>query len=313
MGRETWNRIAAEMCERSLAPSTIKSYELGFQRAAWPLDTPYKVMEYLDRAPTSDSGLKQWIATANKIHKVRRWEMPPFNDPTVEVFIDTLKRRPSTRKTDPTITPVFTEQELTEIFKLLAKNEFPTDLRNWSIFVVQLFGARRASEVLGLHARDVKISKGSVLIKIGKSKTDRRGDGVFFKIPQQSCFGFDPNELILRHILSLGTTGGWIFPAYDHDIKQFTTETITVGGWNQALKRLCMRTNIPVRTSHAIRRSAITLTPIDLVEAVAQTGGWKSLCFWEVYRRFNLDERATACSKIGTRNAQKNEYKTLFL
>lgn len=77
---------------------------------------------------------------------------------------------------------------------------------------------------------------------------------------------------------------------------------MSVNAWNRALRRLCVRANVPVVTLHVIRRSAITLSPIELVEETAQTGGWQRLWFWEVYRRFVIDRRMHAASDIGNRN-----------
>lgn len=300
-GKEIWKNMSYQMREKALAPSTIKAYERGFKQAEWPLDSPYRIMAYLNKAPSSDSSLKHWMATASKIHKSRQWELPNFKHPLVQNFIDALKRRPSNSISCETNTSTFSESDLRSLFKCLKKNKQPTDRRNWAILVVQLFGVRRASEVLSLQTKDVKVVDNTFLLKVTSSKTDKRHKGLFYKLPCDCVFNFNPVEVLAKHILSTKGNGFLIFQSYDPEKKKFLKKGISVNGWNKALHRLCIRAGITPKTSHAVRRSAITLSPIHLVEAVAQTGGWRSLCFWEVYRRFDIEQRAEATSKIGSR------------
>lgn len=300
------------MRESALAPATIKSYERGFKQAEWPLDSPYRIMAYLNKAPPSDSSLKQWIATATKIHKSRQWRTPDFKHPLVQNFIDTLKRKPTNFPTKETCEDIFRESDLKALFKCLKRNKHPTDRRNWAILVVQLFGVRRASEVLSLKANDVKVTGNTFSIRVTSSKTDKRHKGLFFKLPSECLFDFNPVDVLAKHILSTKGNGSLIFQSYEPEKKKFIDKGISVNGWNKALRRLCIRAGIQPRTSHALRRSAITLSPIHLVEAVAQTGGWKSLCFWEIYRRFDIDQRAEATSKIGSRE-NNTDMKTFWM
>lgn len=300
-GKATWNHLEKQIREGSLAPATIKAYKRSFDKAEWPLDSPFRIMAYLDQAPPSDSSLRQWMATATRIHKCRLWPVPNFKHPLVQSFIEALKRREVPTRSLKEKPVIFNENELRTLFKCLQRGKEPTDLRNWAIAVVQLFGVRRASEVLALKAKDVYWEDDTFLIRIPYSKTDKRKQGIFFKLPRTSTFGFNPSEVLAKHILATKGNGQTIFQSYDSNAKRFKQEPISLNGWNRALKRICLRAKILPRTSHAFRRSAITLSPIELVEAVAQTGGWRSLCFWEVYRRFDIDQRAQAVSQIGTR------------
>lgn len=222
--------------------------------------------------------------------------------PLVQNFIQAIKRRPSTEKTSYEQQATFKEEDLRALFACLKQNRHPTDRRNWAIAVVQLFEVRRAREVLALRAGDIQIAEGTIVIRIPSSKTDKRGKGIYFKLPRTSTFGFDPAGVLEKHIMASKGNGKVLFPSYDATSKKFTYEFISVSAWNRALKRLCNRARIQPRTSHAFRRTAITLSPIELVEAVTQTGGWHSLCFWEVYRRFDIDQHAEATSHIGTRD-----------
>lgn len=291
--------MSKEMREQALMPSTIKSYQRGFSQAEWPLDSPFRIMAYLNKAPSSDASLKQWMATAGKIHRSRLWPEPDFKHPLVQNFIDAIKHRSSKTKSHFENKATFTSEELAAIFDCLKANKQPTDKRNWAILVTQLFGVRRASEVLKLEAKDIKILDGTFVVKVASSKSDRRKEGIFFKLPKKSIFGFDPSEVLANYILSTRGKGKIVFQGFNPRAKKFTQEGITINGWNRALRRLCTRAKVTPKTSHAIRRSAITLSPIELVEAVAQTGGWKSLCFWEVYRKFDIHQRAEAVARIG--------------
>lgn len=310
-GEQCWKQMVAEIREKTLAPATIKTYQQGFYKAEWPLDSPFRIMAYLDKAPPSDASLKQWIAIANRIHDSRLWPRPDFNHVLVKDFISSIKRRPVPRK-DTEKKATFNESELRALFNCLRGDKYPTDKRNLSIMIVQLYGVRRASEVLSLRASDVQIADGTFVIRGVSKKTDKRKAGIFFKLPHASSFGFDPAEIFADYILSLKGKGCIIFPNYDVNSKKFKDETISVNAWNRALKRVCMRASVKVATSHAIRRSAITLSPIELVEAVAKTGGWKSLCFWEVYRQFDIDQRVHAVSQIG-KSIQQDKKKALII
>lgn len=132
-------------------------------------------------------------------------------------------------------------------------------------------------------------------------------------MPTESHFGFDSARVLADYVISTKGNGNIIFQAFDPERKKFKNEGITFNGWNKALRRLCLRAKILPKTSHALRRSAISLSPIHLVEAMAQTGGWKSLCFWEVYRKFDVNQRAEAASKIGSKENPKEANKVLML
>lgn len=305
--------MAKEIRETTLAEGTIKTYERSFTQTEWPLDSPFRIMAYLNKAPPSDSSLKQWIVSAKRIHKSRMWKEPDFQHPLVQNFIDALKHRKTKSMKDHRNTATFTKQDLFAIFDCLKMNKHPTDRRNWAILVTQLFGVRRAREVLTLRTQDIRVAEGTLLIKVSSSKTDKRKQGIFFKLPKDSIFGFDPADVLAKYILSTKGNGNILFQGFDPETKKFTSNGITVNGWNKALKRLCVRAKVLPKTSHAIRRSAITLAPIHLVEAIAQTGGWKSLCFWEVYRRFDIDQRAIATSQIGAKDSDSNHKHILMI
>lgn len=311
-GQAIWDAMASEMREKTLASGTVESYQRGFTQAEWPLDSPFRIMAYLTKAPPSDSSLKQWMAMARKIHQSRLWKEPNFQHPLVKNFIEAIKHRTVKSTKDHKNTTTFTKQDLQALFNCVKKKKAPTDHRNWAILVTQLFGVRRASEVLALKTQDIRIAEGTLLIRVVSSKTDKRKQGIFFKLPNDSCFGFNPSDVLADYILSTKGNGNIIFQAFNPDTKKFISDGISVNGWNRALKKLCLRANILPRTSHALRRSAITLSPIHLVEAIAQTGGWKSLCFWEVYRKFDIDQRAEASSNIGIKEEESN-YKNMLL
>lgn len=296
-----------------MAPNTVKAYQQGFSKSIWPLDSPFRIMAYLDKVPNSDSSLKQWIAIANRIHDSRLWTRPDFNHILVRDFISSIKHRPASLRSNLQKKDTFTETDLRKIFECLKSNKYPTDKRNWSIIVIQLFGVRRASEVLNLRVKDIRIAEDTLLIRAISKKTDKREQGIFFKLPHSSIFDFDPVEVITSYILSLRSNSDLIFPSYDPQNKKFVKVPTSVNAWNRALKRICIRAKVEITTSHAIRRSAISLSPIELVEAVAQTGGWKSLCFWEVYRRFDINQRAHAVSQIGKRKELTKENKFIIL
>lgn len=312
-GETFWNETAIEVRERTLAQKTMDIYERTLRRNVWPLDNPFKTIAYLNKAPASDSALRQWVAAAKRIHKARMWDPPPFHHPLVESVLEAIKRRPIKPKTIKATAQAFSREELQLLFNCLKQNKFPTDLRNWAIMVVQLFGVRRANEVLVLKQSDVEINKEGMSLKITATKTDKRKRGEVIRIPTKSNFGFNPAAILAKHVISLPNKGPFLFPNYDTDDKCFQGGRISLNAWNLVLKRTCRRVGIPIRTSHALRRSALTLTPIEAVEAVAQTGGWKSSCYWDIYRRFNLDDRTEACAQIGAKEQESKRRAMLII
>lgn len=235
--------MARQIREKTLVPNTNKAYQRGFNNSEWPLDSPFRIMAYLDKAPPSDSSFRQWMATATAIHKSRLWPAPEFRHPLVQNFIQALK--------------------LYSIFACLRQNREPTDLRNWAITIIQLFGVRRASEVLALRAKDVYLADGTFVIRIPASKTDNRRQGIFFKLQQTSVFGFDPVEIVSKYLPRTKGKGEIIFPSFDSNSKRFTEKPISVNGWNRAIKRVCLRVKIKPRSLHAFRRSVTTLSSIE--------------------------------------------------
>lgn len=238
-GKETWEKVTRDLREKILAPKTMQIYERASQKAEWPLDSPYKIIKYLDTAAASNSSLKQWIAAAKRIHKVRNWGPPIFNHPMVEAFIEVQRKRPVNRDTSKRNPPVFEKTELQAIFDCLGENEHPTDLRNWAIITVQLFGVRRANEVLDLKKTDIGIKGGEITMTITATKTDKRKRGSVIRMPKKSCFGFNPTKLLARYIRTTKSRSKYLFPIFDPDEKRYKEGRITLRGWNLALRRIC--------------------------------------------------------------------------
>lgn len=88
------------------------------------------------------------------------------------------------------------------------------------------------------------------------------------------------------------------FTSYD---KGFTQKPLTVTGWNARLKAIQTEAKIPIRTSHALRSTAISLTTPEHVHTVAQVGGWQTMTYLTIYHRSTLETKAKALSHIGAR------------
>lgn len=138
------------------------------------------------------------------------------------------------------------------MFQYLERNQYPTDLWNCAIFVVQLFRVQRAGEVLSLQSKDIRTERGSVQIRVSASKTYLRKQGIFFKMPRESCFGFNLTEILTRYILSLEQALTYIFPTYNKDSKKFENGQMTVDAWKQAIKRICQCSQVHTRTLYAL-------------------------------------------------------------
>lgn len=96
-----------------------------------------------------------------------------------------------------------TESDLQKLFDCLQRNKHPTSKRNLAILIVQLFGVRRASEVLTLKVKDIRVVENTMVIRGVSKKTDKREQGIFFKLLCRCCFGFDPASAFADYILSV--------------------------------------------------------------------------------------------------------------
>lgn len=149
---QSWLRHARLIRENSLAASTIQRYESIIKRNKWPLEKPTDVLRLLESVSPSDSALKQAQAAAQLVHSTRGWQPIDLGHPLVMGMLKALRRtRMVTPEHNPTIN-VFTKSELQTLFSFFGEaNPSPTAIRDRTILALQLFGTRRASEILQLQ------------------------------------------------------------------------------------------------------------------------------------------------------------------
>lgn len=147
------------------------------------------------------------------------------------------------------------------MFSVLTASFSPLYARDAAILAVQLFGARRASEVLELRCEDVKFDGKDFNITVRKSKTDQRGFGLLFTLPHNITLGINPtkvlNPYLVTHNNLIKKGKNYVFRGYNPFSRLFTEEHLMVAGWNAKLELILQHLQSPIRTSHALRAAAI--------------------------------------------------------
>lgn len=300
-----WSSMASYIRQYVLSAATRTRYESIIRRAKWPLQSTLDTIRYIRAAATSQAHIKQAVSAAKKLHTSRGWREPPFSQPLVEHALQAIARSPVNTPTQPPITKVFSTGEIKALFRVITPELGHTHQRDAAILAIQLFGARRASEVLQLRMIDISLVEGHFQIRIPKSKTDQQGKGLFFRLPHDTALGVNPTLLmqayISTHQLPVVTDEAYIFTAYHQYSKKFTNTPITVKDWNKRLAIMQKAAGIAVRTSHALRATAVSLSTPDDVHTVSQVGGWHSTTYLNTYHRTSITDRTRSLANIGSR------------
>lgn len=302
---QQWANMANKIRTHLLSKATQLRYESIIKRNSWPIDSVFKTIAYLNSVASSKSSLKQAVAAAKKVHALREWQSSPFDHPIVQAAIQATIRTPVVTPTRPPLPKVFSTVELGKIFKAMTPKIGLTFQRDATIFVIQLFGVRRASEVLQLRMQDITKVDDDIMIRIRRSKTDQQGKGIFLKLPQLTALGVNPTQIFLHytktHSLPKVSPEAYVFTTFQQYSKKYTTEPLSVRDWNKRLAIIQHEAGVAVRTSHAIRATAVSTTPMEHVHTVAQVGAWKSMTYLTTYHRTPIDDQARALATIGSR------------
>lgn len=302
-----WNIIATTIRSHLIAESTRKRYESEIKKASWPLSDPVQTMTYLLSAASSPSAMKQAVAAARRVHSSRSWVPPPFDHPTVMDLRQALKKRPTETQLHPKQDNVFTNREIKLLFATITSGHDTIHDRDAAILALQLFGVRRASEVLKLTMEDVQWDHDArqFQIRIKSSKTDPRALGLWYRLPRNTALEVNPTKLVLKYMgstkLADRSNQSFFFRQYQQYTKRYGAHPLSVAAWNDRLAIYQGAANIPRRTSHAIRATAISLTPLDDVHTISQIGGWKSMTYLTMYHRTPTHDKAAALARIGKR------------
>lgn len=302
-----WDAMTTAIRSHVIAPSTRKRYETEIKKTVWPLTDAFSTTKYLRVASSSESAMKQAIAAARRLHLNRAWSPPPFDHPLVASYITTIKKQPIMTPLHPRHDNVLTNKEVQRLFAAIAKDTAPIHHRDAAILALQLFGVRRASEVLTLAMNDVQwdLAARQFQIRIKKSKTDPKALGLWYRLPRNTALDIDPTHLVKTYMRQTPFPNAkeqdFFFRRYLQYEKRYSDQPLSVSGWNERLTTYQLAANLPRRTSHAIRATAISLTPMDDVHTVSQVGGWKSMTYLTAYHRTPIDDRTTALANIGKR------------
>lgn len=305
-----WDDVSEQIRMTSLSNATIIRYLSLIRRGSWPLDTPFKTLQYIRTLPKSKTSIKQAVAAATRLHSARQWDPPPFNHHIVTTTIKAILRSPVETPAAPKPVQVFSKSEILLMFKALTPDFSPVYARDAAILAIQLFGARRASEVLNLRNEDITTNGKDYRIRIAKSKTDQRGDGEFFVLPQDTSIGINPSRALthyLRQRKEHWSPQGWLFNSFDAFSRIWTRERLRVTDWNSRIKTILTKQGLLLRSSHAIRATAISLSSLSDVQTVAQVGGWRSLIYLTTYRRASAEAKTSALARIGSRALQQQQ------
>ena len=301
----TWHRMATSVRTHSISETTRARYEAVIKKRNWPLKTVFQAIEYIEATRSTRASLKLALAAAKKFHLTREWEKPPFNAHIVQSIIQAALRKPVKTPAGPKQLNVFENHEILAMFDKLVPSFSCTYARDAAILAIQLFGARRASEVLNLQLSDLVKVGADFRIRIKRSKTDQKGEGHFFFLPHDTALGINPTVTLQHYITTSGRTNltehSLLFTTFNQFAKRYTDKLMTTQDWNARLQSILIAAGLPVRTSHALRASAISLSSQENVHTVAQAGAWKSLVYLTTYHRTPLKSQAAALAQIGSR------------
>lgn len=300
-----WSNIAKEIRHNLISYNTRIKYESIIRRNQWPLSSVFSTLSFIYNTKKTKASMKLAIAAAKKFHLTRGWSQPPFDVSVVTSAIQAALRTPVQTPTEPKRSNVFTNNEVRSMFNMLAPSFAQTYARDAAILAIQLFGARRASEVLNLRISDLVQQDNDFRLRIRRSKTDQRGEGLFFMLPHNTAVGINPT-IVLQHYIknvkrSRITNESFLFTTYNQYAKEYTDKALTVKDWNARLAAVLNAAGLPIRTSHALRSTAISLSSVHDVHTVSQVGGWRSMNYYTTYHRTPLSSQAEALANIGSR------------
>lgn len=142
-----------------------------------------------------------------------------------------------------------------------------------------------------MDARVVKLCK-------CRGMLDQQGLGLWFQLPHDTALGVNPTNIltdyIQNHSLANVKPEAFIFCSFQQYNKSYTSEPLSSAAWNKRFTQIQLAAEIPRRTSHGIRATAISLTPHDDLHTVAQVGGWRSMAYLTTYHRTPIDDRTRA-------------------
>lgn len=268
-----WLAYSSTVRNYTLNQNTVDRYTSLVRRSTdWLLDKPIKVIRFLKKCSNSKASLKQATVAMIRVHRTRGWNPPPLNRSLIKDLISALFRIPTNTQTTPKPTKVFTNTEVINMFEKFSQRKSVTDARDAAILALQLFGGRRAGEILNLELNDLTPTRDGVQIRIKKSKTDQRGEGLFFDLPGNTALGINPQKIPADYIRGRPNKFQQLFTTFNSKSKQFTTKKLSVQTWNKSIKRCLMGINRPYRSSHAIRSTAISLAPQHSLHTIAKVG-----------------------------------------
>lgn len=245
------------------------------------------------------------------MHTTRGWDPPAFDGPVVQLAIQALQRVPVVVPSEPSVPRVFTQNEIKRIFAANTSLLSYTQARDAAIMAIQLFGARRASEVLNLTMSDVVMIDDHFRFRIRRSKTDQRGMGLFFRLPHDTALGINPTRIFQAYIKSRQPMAvseeAYIFTTFNAFGKKYMTTPLTVKSYNKRLTVIQRRAGVTPRTSHAFRATAVSLSNMEDVHTVAQVGGWRSMTYLTTYHITPITEQSRALANIGSRILMKHQ------
>ena len=301
-----WTDIATNIRLNLISDATRLKYEAIITKHEWPIQSTLHVLSIMQSSAKSKAMVKQTLAAARKLYTTRRWDARLLDDPLVKCLIQAELRKPLGICQQPKVTQVFNKQEILMMFDVLTPVFSPLYARDAAILAVQLFGVRRASEVLTLHTSDINEQQGNFQVRIRRSKTDQRGEGHFFTLPHKTALQIDPTKVLLHYLASRPKVKAnreeFLFTTYSQYGKVFTHYPLTVKAWNARLTAIQQAAHLIIRSSHALRATAISLSLTCDVHTVAQVGGWKSLTYLTTYQRASTDARTKALSRIGAKS-----------
>jgi integrase len=164
------------------------------------------------------------------------------------------------------------------IKKIVPRGNSKLELRDKAVILTGLFGLLRGQEVVSLKWEDLQWEPKWIMVSIRKSKTDQFGEGAEVLLPKLK------NELCpvkaLCKLKERCDEEDFIFRAWDHQKKSWSSKAMTRDALSSRLKLLATKANVDSKgvSSHTMRRSgasALANAGVDLA-LLMKYGRWKS-------------------------------------
>ncbi len=132
-------------------------------------------------------------------------------------------------------------------------------VRDRAMISLGLLSAMRRSEIVSLRVDQIAFEEHDMVITLGRTKTDQKGEGAVIAVPRGSSPDFCPIELTQRWLQESGITEGAVFRGI-HPKGRLLDEGISASWFVKRMKEAAKDAGLPVEriAGHSLRAGFVT-------------------------------------------------------